>query len=145
MNIPELYELYLKVHPSAPILGKFQKTAFFSALKGDNFNGNNFALQALDQGAKYAVVDQDLNSNSNKIIHVDDTLNTLQELANYHRKQLKTTIIALTGSNGKTTTKELVNAVLSTQFKTVATIGNLNNHIGVPLTLLSIKKTQKLP
>lgn len=144
MNIPELYELYLKSSSICTDTRQISKDCIFFALKGDNFNGNNFALQALDQGAKYAVVDQDLNSNSNKIIHVDDTLNTLQELANYHRKQLKTTIIALTGSNGKTTTKELVNAVLSTQFKTVATIGNLNNHIGVPLTLLSIKKDTEI-
>lgn len=144
MNIPQLYELYLQSSFICTDTRKISKDCMFFALKGDHFNGNDFAIQALEQGAKYVVVDQDLNSNSIKIILVSDTLKTLQLLANYHRKQLKTTIITLTGSNGKTTTKELINVVLSTQYKTISTIGNLNNHIGVPLTLLSIKKDTEI-
>ncbi|MGF1554802.1 UDP-N-acetylmuramoyl-tripeptide--D-alanyl-D-alanine ligase [Paucihalobacter sp.] len=144
MNTPKLYELFLQSSIICTDTRNISRNCMFVALKGNNFNGNDFAIQALEQGAKYVIVDKDLNSNSNKIILVKDTLKTLQELANYHRKQLKTTIIALTGSNGKTTTKELLSAVLSTQYKTVSTFGNLNNHIGVPLTLLSIKKDTEI-
>lgn len=115
----------------------------FFALKGDNFNGNAYAEKATELGAKYAIVDEVKYNKSSKIILVDNVLETLQKLAKFHRNYLKTPIIALTGSNGKTTTKELINAVLSQKYKTTATIGNLNNHIGVPLTLLSMtKKTE---
>lgn len=110
----------------------------YFALKGDNFDGNSFAKNALDQGAKYCVVDDYELDRNPSYIFVDDVLTTLQELAIFHRNQLRIPIIGLTGSNGKTTTKELINAVLSTKFKTKATVGNLNNHIGVPLTVLSI-------
>ena len=110
----------------------------FFALKGDNFNGNSFAEEALKLGANYAIVDEAAYQTKDNIILVDDVLETLQKLANYHRKQIKGTIIGLTGSNGKTTTKELIYAVLSQKYKTSATKGNLNNHIGVPLTLLSM-------
>lgn len=111
----------------------------FFALKGENFNGNTYAESALENGAKYCVIDEKEYAKNSHYILVEDTLKTLQELATFHRKQLNTPIIALTGSNGKTTTKELIHSVLATQYKTVATKGNLNNHIGVPLTLLEMK------
>jgi len=111
----------------------------FFALKGENFNGNTYAESALENGAKYCVIDEKEYAKNSHYILVEDTLKTLQELATFHRKQLITPIIALTGSNGKTTTKELIHSVLATQYKTVATKGNLNNHIGVPLTLLEMK------
>ncbi len=110
----------------------------FFALKGDNFNGNTFALKAIELGANYVIIDEVEHKASNKTILVDNVLETLQALASYHRTFLSIPIIALTGSNGKTTTKELINTVLSKKYKTTATIGNLNNHIGVPLTLLSM-------
>ena len=113
----------------------------FFAIKGENFDGNKFANEALDKGAKMAVIDSDdinFNNNSN-IIKVDDSLKTLQDLALFHRKSVKSKIIAITGSNGKTTTKELIHSILSTSYKTISTDGNFNNHIGVPLSLLRIK------
>lgn len=114
------------------------KSIFF-ALKGQNFNGNEFAKQAIASGASFAIVDEkEYEDPDNDIYYVEDTLNALQKLAQYHRERLKIPIIALTGSNGKTTTKELINAVLSKKYKVAYTKGNLNNHIGVPLTLLSI-------
>ena len=118
-----------------------KKDSIFFALKGDNFNGNQYAKQALEQGCRYAVIDEPIDGyqENKQLILVDNVLETLQNLAKYHRKQLKTLIIGITGSNGKTTTKELVNAVLQKKYKTYATVGNLNNHIGVPLTLLSFK------
>lgn len=111
----------------------------FFALKGDNFNANEFALQAIEKGAAYAIVDEEKLA-SNQCLLVDDVLSALQDLARYHRQQLNIPVVGLTGSNGKTTSKELVNAVLSEQYKTFATFGNLNNHIGVPLSILSITK-----
>lgn len=110
----------------------------FFALKGENFNGNTYAKKALENGAKYAVIDDIEFNTPPKTILVNNVLETLQQLATFHRNYLKTPIIALTGSNGKTTTKELINVVLSKKYKTIATVGNLNNHIGVPLTLLSM-------
>lgn len=110
----------------------------FFALKGENFNGNTYAKSALNSGAKYAIIDQEEFSISDKTVLVKDVLETLQKLATFHREFLKIPIIALTGSNGKTTTKELINSVLSQKYKTTSTTGNLNNHIGVPLTLLSM-------
>jgi len=115
----------------------------FFALKGDNFNGNKFAEDALKKGALLAIVDEKKYKTSDDIILVDNVLACLQKLALYHRQKLDTIIIAITGSNGKTTTKELISAVLSKKYKITYTIGNLNNHIGVPLTLLSMtKKTE---
>lgn len=115
----------------------------FFALKGENFNGNSFVEEAIQKGAKYAIIDEEKHQTKENIILVKNVLNTLQKLASFHRKKLNIPIIALTGSNGKTTTKELINAVLKTNFNTSATQGNLNNHIGVPLTLLSMtKKTE---
>jgi len=119
---------------------KIEKNSIFFALKGENFNGNKFAEDAISKGASYAIVDEEIHNTSKQTILVNDVLNTLQELAVFHRKFLRIPILSLTGSNGKTTTKELINAVLSKKYKTTATIGNLNNHIGVPLTLLSMNE-----
>lgn len=116
----------------------------FFALKGENFNGNTYTKQAITKGAKYTVIDDEEYNTSPKTILVNNVLQTLQELASYHRNYLNIPIIALTGSNGKTTTKELINVVLSQKYKTTATIGNLNNHIGVPLTLLSMDSNTEI-
>lgn len=116
----------------------------FFALKGENFNGNQYADQAIEKGAKYAVVDEAAYATRDNIILTDNVLETLQKLATFHRDYLNVPIIALTGSNGKTTTKELINAVLSQKYNTTATTGNLNNHIGVPLTLLSMTKETEI-
>ena len=121
-----------------------QPGELFFALSGPNFNGNEFAMQALDKGAAAVIIDQDIPTTDDRIIRVDDSLKSLQELATAHRTALGTTILALTGSNGKTTTKELIYAVLKEDLNTVATKGNLNNHIGVPLTLLSLKEETEI-
>ncbi len=140
VQIEQLYTIF-KLHPSIQTdTRKLQKGDIFFALKGPNFNGNLFAEQALDRGAAYVIVDEPLKSNHNRIILMDNVLTTLQQLAKYHRDQLKIPVIAITGSNGKTTSKELIHAVLSSHFKTYTTQGNLNNHIGLPLTVLGIKK-----
>ena len=144
MNIGDLYKLYITHGLVDTDTRNIRKNTMFFALKGETFNGNKFAEEAIANGASYAVVDEAVYKTSEKIILVDDVLQTLQELANYHRNQLKLPIIALTGSNGKTTTKELINAVLSTKYKTTATVGNLNNHIGVPLTLLSMNSNTEI-
>jgi len=143
MDIEKLYSLFLKKQIVDTDTRKIRNGSLFFALKGDNFNGNKFADEAVKQGARYAIIDDVEYQTQTHTILVEDVLTTLQQLANHHRKQLSTIIIALTGSNGKTTTKELINSVLSSKYKTTATIGNLNNHIGVPLTLLSLtKKTE---
>ena len=121
-----------------------QAGQLFFALSGPTFNGNLFAKQALDKGAIAVVVDEDISITDNRVIRVENSLESLQTLSTEHRKTLGTTIIALTGSNGKTTTKELIHSVLSTTFTSVATQGNLNNHIGVPLTLLSLKEETEI-
>lgn len=139
MNIPELYEIYKKYPSVQTDTRKINKDDIFFALKGPNFNGNEFAQKAINEGASYAVIDEEKFTIPEKTILVDDVLITLQGLAKYHRQQFNTPFIAITGSNGKTTTKELIHAVLSTTYKTYTTEGNLNNHIGVPLTLLKIK------
>ncbi len=118
--------------------------SIFFALKGENFNGNKFALKALENGASMAVVDEDIEGENPNILKVDNVLETLQELSNFHRKKLDIPVIGITGSNGKTTTKELCHAVLSSKYKTLSTKGNLNNHIGVPLTLLEIDKSHQI-
>ncbi|KAB1067522.1 UDP-N-acetylmuramoyl-tripeptide--D-alanyl-D-alanine ligase [Tamlana haliotis] len=138
MNIAQIHSLFLNCHSVCTDTRTLESNSMFFALKGDNFNGNIYAEKALDAGAKYAIVDEASANTSEQTILVDNVLDTLQELASFHRNYLKTPIIALTGSNGKTTTKELINAVLSQKYKTTATVGNLNNHIGVPLTLLSM-------
>lgn len=116
----------------------------FFALKGDNFNGNTFSTEALKKGAKYVIIDELEYNTSSQTILVENVLETLQQLATYHREYLNIPIIGLTGSNGKTTTKELINTVLSKKYNTTATKGNLNNHIGVPLTLLSMTKETEI-
>ena len=140
-SIEDLYSIYT-VHPSVVTdTRKLTLGGLYFALKGPNFNGNEFALQALEQGAAYVIVDEPIDASEQleqRIIFVDDVLSSLQALAKYHRQQFNIPFIAITGSNGKTTTKELVYAVLVSHFKTYTTQGNLNNHIGVPLTLLSI-------
>lgn len=138
MQIPALYEKFLDSSGISTDTRKIEEGKIFFALKGENFNGNLFAHQALDKGAKLIVADEKHFADNDHILIVDDVLNTLQMLANHHRQQLSLKVIAIGGSNGKTTTKELISQVLGCAFKTFATKGNLNNHIGVPLTLLSI-------
>lgn len=138
MNIEDLYALFSRNYLVDTDSRKIRKNSIFFALKGENFNGNKFASKAINEGASYAVIDEDEYQTNQNIILVNNVLETLQKLANFHRKQLNTPIISLTGSNGKTTSKELINVVLSKKYKTTATSGNLNNHIGVPLTLLSM-------
>lgn len=139
MEIKGLYNIYQQ-YPSVQTDSRKLKTGdIFFALKGANFNGNAFAKQAIDAGAAYAVIDEKEFEIPDKTILVKDALTTLQELAKFHRQQFNIPFLAITGSNGKTTTKELIHAVLSTTHKTYTTEGNLNNHIGVPLTLLKIK------
>ncbi len=121
-----------------------QKGALFFALKGENFNGNTYASRALELGCSFVIVDEVTDSESSKTFRVPDVLGTLQALATFHRNKFNIPILALTGSNGKTTSKELINACLSEEFKVLATIGNLNNHIGVPLTLLRLRPHHQL-
>jgi len=137
MNISDIHAIFQKSNGINTDTRTIQKNDLFIALSGENFNGNIFAKQALESGASYAIIDDKDYYQKNTIL-VENTLETLQQLAKYHRKELNTPVIALTGSNGKTTTKELINCVLSKRYKTTATKGNLNNHIGVPLTLLSM-------
>ena len=138
MMIEELYKIYSQHSSIQPDTRKLKPGDIFFALKGPNFNGNSFARQAIDNGAAYAVIDEKEFEIPGKTFLVPDVLTSLQELALYHRKQFTIPFIAITGSNGKTTTKELIHAVLSSTFKTYTTEGNLNNHIGVPLTILKI-------
>jgi len=138
MTIETLHKLFLESTGVATDTRAIRNSQLFFALKGDNFNGNLFAEKALLKGAGYVIVDEALDESNERYILVDDVLETLQKLSTYHRKFLKIPILAITGSNGKTTSKELIHAVLKRKFNTVATVGNLNNHIGVPLTLLSM-------
>lgn len=139
MTIEEIYKIYQQFPFVQTDSRKLQKNDFFFALKGPNFNGNTFAKEALDLGAAYVIADEDLTFTDEKIIRVADVLDTLQQLARFHRNQFKIPFIAITGSNGKTTTKELLHEVLASTYTTYTTVGNLNNHIGVPLTILKIK------
>jgi UDP-N-acetylmuramoyl-tripeptide--D-alanyl-D-alanine ligase len=140
MKIEDLYTLYTQHYKVDTDTRKIRKNSIYFALKGENFNGNVFAEEALKKGASYCVVDEKEYATNDAIILVDNVLSTLQQLASYHRDQITYPILGLTGSNGKTTTKELIYCVLKRKFKAVATIGNLNNHIGVPLTILSFDK-----
>jgi UDP-N-acetylmuramoyl-tripeptide--D-alanyl-D-alanine ligase len=139
MSIPELYERYLQYPSVQTDSRKIKKDDIFFALTGDNFDGNLFAEQAVKDGAAYAVIDNAAYARDDRYIVVDDVLTCLQQLAKHHRLQLNIPVIAITGSNGKTTTKELLTQVLAARYKTYATEGNFNNHIGVPLTLLKIR------
>ena len=144
MEIPELYQLYLANPGIETDSRKLKQGDIFFALKGPNFNGNRFAEQALDAGAAYVVVDDYDGQENNRIIKVPDVLASLQQLAKFHRQKFTIPFIAITGSNGKTTTKELVSEVLSAKYTTYATRGNLNNHIGIPITLLKIKNDAEM-
>jgi len=140
VTIEELYDIYL-LHPQVQTDTRLLKPGdIFFALKGPNFNGNTFAPRALELGAAYAVIDEKPATPNDRLLLVGDVLTTLQDLAMHHRKQFDIPFIAITGSNGKTTTKELVHAALSAEYITYTTRGNLNNHIGVPLTLLSVRR-----
>lgn len=139
MNIEQLYSIYEQHRSVQTDTRKLKANDIFFALKGGNFNGNEFAARALEMGAAFAVVDEAAYFTvPDRMMLVDDALTALQQLALHHRKQLNIPFLAITGTNGKTTTKELINAALSAGLKTYATVGNLNNHIGVPLTILSI-------
>jgi UDP-N-acetylmuramoyl-tripeptide--D-alanyl-D-alanine ligase len=144
MDIPSIHTLFLKCNSVSIDTRKIEPNSLFVALKGENFDANTFANEALSKGAAYVIIDNQNYYIDQRTILVKDSLIALQELAKFHRNYLKLPIIALTGSNGKTTTKELINVVLSKKFKTKATIGNLNNHIGVPLTLLSFTKETEI-
>jgi UDP-N-acetylmuramoyl-tripeptide--D-alanyl-D-alanine ligase len=140
MEIKVLYHKFKASNSVATDTRKLSQGCMYFALKGDNFDGNKFVSQAFEGGAKYCVVDNEHFKINENCILVDDALTTLQQLATYHRNSIGIPIISLTGSNGKTTTKELIYSVLSSQYKVKATLGNLNNHIGVPLTLLRFTK-----
>jgi UDP-N-acetylmuramoyl-tripeptide--D-alanyl-D-alanine ligase len=139
-TIDELYRIFTKFPQITTDSRNIEPNSIFFALKGDNFNGNKFANDAINKGAAYAIIDEKDYYTSTKTILVEDVLQTLTELAKYHRKKLGIPILAITGTNGKTTTKELVSAVLSQKFNVCFTAGNLNNHIGVPLTLLKMNR-----
>ena len=142
-SIEDIYKVYLQ-HPVVDTdTRNIMQGSMFFALKGANFNANEFAKEAISKGAKYAVIDEELHYSEGCIL-VKDVLTTLQQLANHHRKQFTIPVIGITGSNGKTTTKELMATVLSKKYKTHFTQGNLNNHIGVPLTLLALKKEHEI-
>ena len=146
MDITTLYQIFLSCTGVTTDSRNCPKGSLFIALKGDTFNGNAFASKALEAGSAYAVVDEAAYAPAGDIhyILVDNCLHTLQQLANYHRRQLGTRIIGITGTNGKTTTKELISAVLSQKYNILYTLGNLNNPIGVPLTLLRLKAEHEL-
>jgi UDP-N-acetylmuramoyl-tripeptide--D-alanyl-D-alanine ligase len=144
MTIEHIHDLFLKCSKVSIDTRKIEPNSFFVAIKGERFDANTFAQEALNKGAAYVVIDDKDYFIDDRTILVENSLKALQELAQYHRNYLKLPIVALTGSNGKTTTKELINVVLSEKFKTVATVGNLNNHIGVPLTLLSFTKETEI-
>ena len=141
MDISKIYELFNKYKSVSIDTRSIKPNDIFFAIKGLNFDGNNFALQAIKTGASYVISDNPaISKKSDKIIYVENSIKALQKLANYHRRKLNTKIIAITGSNGKTTSKELIFNVLKTKYKTTATKGNLNNHLGVPLSLLEINE-----
>lgn len=144
MTINKIHSLFLECSSVSTDTRNIEKDCFFIALKGDNFDANTFAKEGLEKGAKYVIIDNQNFYIDHRTILVENSLETLQELAKFHRKHIGLPIIALTGSNGKTTTKELINVVLSRRYNTVATIGNLNNHIGVPLTLLRFTKDTEI-
>lgn len=144
MDIALLYSLFARCNSVSTDTRALIPEAMFFALKGENFNGNTFAAKALELGAKYVVMDEPPPFKDERFIVVKDSLQTVQHLANYHRKRFSIPVIALTGSNGKTTTKELIAAVLQKKFKVLFTKGNLNNHIGVPLTLLGLKEEHEI-
>lgn len=140
MDIKSIHHYFLNCNSVSIDTRKIEPGSMFVAIKGDNFDANTFAKEALEKGASFVIIDNPKYFIDDRTIVVEDSLKTLQELAKYHRDYLNIPIVALTGSNGKTTTKELIQVVLAKKFNTKATFGNLNNHIGVPLTLLSFTK-----
>ena len=144
MTIQEIHTLFLKCSSVSIDTRKIESNSLFVAIKGERFDANTFANEALQKGASYVLIDNEAYYIDIRTILVKDSLTALQELASYHRIYLNLPIIALTGSNGKTTTKELINVVLSKKFNTKATVGNLNNHIGVPLTILSFSSETEI-
>jgi UDP-N-acetylmuramoyl-tripeptide--D-alanyl-D-alanine ligase len=144
VKIEALYKIFQQYPSIQTDTRKLKKDDLYFALKGPNFNGNLFAKQAIESGAAYAIVDENIDEKNKKIILVEDVLTALQNLAKFHREQFNIPFIAITGSNGKTTTKELIHAALSSYFKTYTTEGNLNNHIGIPLTILKIKSDAQI-
>jgi len=144
MDVEDLYRYFMESGRVSTDTRKIEPGSIFFALKGERFNANDFALSALEKGARYAVVDEVLNPSNDRLIVVENVLETLQQLATYHRRQFSIPVIGLTGSNGKTTSKELMSAVLRKKYNLYATRGNLNNHIGVPLTLLEINVSTEI-
>ena len=144
MDIANLYDKFLASKGVQTDTRKISSGEIFFALKGPSFNGNHFAAKALEAGASFVVADENIGVNDDRILYVDDVLTTLQDLARHHRRTFNIPVLAITGSNGKTTTKELVHAVLSQKYRTHTTIGNLNNHIGIPLTLLAMPSQTEL-
>ncbi|MFA9189846.1 UDP-N-acetylmuramoyl-tripeptide--D-alanyl-D-alanine ligase [Flavobacterium sp. FZUC8N2.13] len=144
MDISYIHSLFLKSSGVSIDTRKIANQSFFVAIKGERYDANTFASEALEKGASYVIIDNESYYIDERTVLVEDSLVALQELAKYHRNYLKLPIVALTGSNGKTTTKELINVVLAKKFKTKATVGNLNNHIGVPLTLLSFDENTEI-
>jgi len=143
-TIEDIYNLFLQHPLISTDTRKILPGSLFFALKGEKFDANTFARQAIEAGAAYAIIDNPTCKLNGRYILVDDVLASLQDLAHYHRRQLNIPVIGLTGTNGKTTTKELINSVLSQHYKTQATQGNLNNHIGVPLTILTIDRSHQI-
>ena len=144
MEIKNIHDLFLQCSSVSIDTRKIEKNSMFFAIKGERFDANTFAEEALKNGASYVIIDNEAYFIDERTILVEDSLKALQELSKFHRKHLKLPIVALTGSNGKTTTKELINVVLSKRYITKATVGNLNNHIGVPLTLLSFNSKTEI-
>ncbi|NLR92406.1 UDP-N-acetylmuramoyl-tripeptide--D-alanyl-D-alanine ligase [Flammeovirga agarivorans] len=144
MKIEEIYKIFLSTSEVSTDSRNINKNCLFFALKGGNFDGNKYAKGAIEKGAAFAIVDDKSVAENERFILVDDVLSTLQELAAYHRDQFDIPVIAVTGSNGKTTTKEILLRICETTFKTHATKGNFNNHIGVPLTLLDMPKNTEV-
>jgi UDP-N-acetylmuramoyl-tripeptide--D-alanyl-D-alanine ligase len=144
MSTEDLYRIFLQYPSICTDSRKLHEGDLFFALKGDQFNGNQFAIQALENGAAYGIIDEAPALSNDRLILVKDVLASLQALAAHHRNRFSIPFIAITGSNGKTTTKELIHAVLSQKYKTYTTEGNLNNHIGIPLTILKIKQDAEI-
>ncbi|MAP99447.1 MAG: UDP-N-acetylmuramoyl-tripeptide--D-alanyl-D-alanine ligase [Flavobacteriaceae bacterium] len=144
MSIDEIYRIFKECSGVTTDSRSTKENNLFFGLKGDKFNGNEYARKAIENGAKYAIIDEKTHDVDNRYILVKNSLETLQKLSNLHRKKSNVKVIGITGSNGKTTSKELINIVLSTKYKTCFTIGNLNNHIGVPLTLLNLTKDSEI-
>ena len=144
MKIDKIYQLFQQSSGVCTDTRSLKNNQLYFALKGPSFNGDNFALEAIKNRASYAIVSEHCRDKNDQLIHVSDPLKTLQDLARFHRDRFEIPVIGLTGSNGKTTTKELINAVLSSEYETLCTQGNLNNHIGVPLTLLGLQPSHQM-